>query len=229
MQDWLSEPWYEFAYWVTATIYTLGFSLRVEGGRHVPRKGPVLLLANHESYLDPVAVGLAARRHVDYLARRTLFENPILGKLLPSYNVIPVNQEGFAREGLQTILKQLQAGRAVLIFPEGNRTEDGRMQPLRPGILLLMKRVTMPIIPVGVAGGFEAWSRFRRYPTLAPLFLPASRGTMAVAIGRPLDSRQFADMDRQKVLSRLFVEIETMKVRAEKLRRKPTCCGERGA
>jgi 1-acyl-sn-glycerol-3-phosphate acyltransferase len=221
MQDWLTEPWYEFAYWVTGIAYTLGFSLRVAGGRNVPRRGPALLIANHQSFLDPVAVGLAARRHVDYLARKSLFDNnPFLGKLLASYNVIPVNQDGFARDGLKAILEQLQAGRAVLIFPEGNRTEDGHMQPLRPGILLLMKRVAMPILPVGVAGGFDAWPRTRPYPVPSPMFLPAGKGTMAVAIGRPLDSRQFADMEREKVLSQLFVEIQTMQTRAEKLRRK---------
>jgi 1-acyl-sn-glycerol-3-phosphate acyltransferase len=221
MHEALAEPWYELAYWVTGVVMTMGFSLRVQGGRNVPRTGPVLLIANHQSFLDPQLVGLAARRHLYYLARKSLFDNRLLGWFLRSYNVVPVNQDGFAREGLKAMLEQLEAGRVVLVFPEGNRTEDGRMQPLRPGILLLMKRVQMPVVPVGVAGAFEAWPRSRPYPRLAPFFLPADKGTVAVSVGRPLDSRQFADMDRDEVLSKLFVAIQEQQVRAEKLRRKP--------
>jgi 1-acyl-sn-glycerol-3-phosphate acyltransferase len=220
MHEALTEPWYEFAYWVTAAVMTLGFSLRVQGGRNVPRTGPVLLIANHQSFLDPQLVGLAARRHLHYLARKSLFDNRLLGALLRSYNVVPVNQDGFAREGLKAILEQLQAGRVVLIFPEGNRTEDGQMQPLRPGILLLMKRVDMPVVPVGVAGAFDAWPRSRLLPVLAPMFWPAGKGTVAVSVGRPIDSRRFADMEREKVLGELFVAIQQQQVRAERLRRK---------
>jgi 1-acyl-sn-glycerol-3-phosphate acyltransferase len=95
------------------------------------------------------------------------------------------------------------------------------MQPLRPGILLLMKRMNMPIVPVGVAGTFEAWPRFRKYPRLAPPFLPAQKGAIGVSVGRPLDSRQFAELEREEILNRLFVAIQQQQVRAEKLRRKP--------
>src|SRR5205085_9333441 len=125
------------------------FSFRWEGGRRVPKQGPVLLVANHQSFLDPVAVGIAARRHLCYLARKTLFTNPTFGAFLRSVNVVPVDQEGVAKDGLRTVLDLLRADQAVLVFPEGERTLNGRMSPLRPGVHLLIKRSQVPIIPVG--------------------------------------------------------------------------------
>jgi 1-acyl-sn-glycerol-3-phosphate acyltransferase len=220
MQHWLAERWYDFHYWLSWTTCTLGFSLRTEGAQYVPCQGPALLIANHQSYLDPIIIGIAARRHLCFLARKTLFRNPAFGWLLRSLNSVPVDQEGFAREGLKTILAQLQAGRAVLIFPEGERTPHGKMLPLRPGIHLLIKKVEMPIIPIAVAGAFQAWPRSRPYPIPAPLFLPPGRGTIAVSVGRPLDSRYFAEQPRERVLADLFTELQKLSERAEHLRRK---------
>ena len=131
-----------------------------------------------------------------------------------SLHAVPVNEHGFAREGLQAILEQLQAGRVVSVFPEGHRTQDGQMSPFRPGILLLIKRLAIPIVPIGIAGAFDAWPRLQSYPTPAPLFLPARKGTIAVSVGPPIDSRCFAGQPREKVLAELFVEVQKQKERA---------------
>jgi len=120
MADRLSFLWYEFNYAVTWAALTLAFSLRIEGGRNIPAHGPVLLIANHESFIDPLAIGLASRRHLHFLARKTLFRNRTFGNYLRSVNVVPVDQEGVAKEGLKTVLEHLQAGQAVLVFPEGS-------------------------------------------------------------------------------------------------------------
>jgi 1-acyl-sn-glycerol-3-phosphate acyltransferase len=220
MPDWLSYLWYENAYWTTMAGMTLGFSLRSEGGRNVPARGPALLIANHQSFLDPVAVGLAARRHLCYLARKTLFRNRLFGDLLRSFNVVPVDQQGVAKEGLKTVLKQLKAGQAVLMFPEGERTWTGRMQPFKPGIQLLIKRVRAPIVPVGVAGAYEAFPRTLKLPRLSPLFLPASGAGVAVSVGRPLPAERYADLPREQMLRELFAELQKVQQRAECLRRK---------
>jgi 1-acyl-sn-glycerol-3-phosphate acyltransferase len=220
MQGWLPYLWYETAYWIMMAGYTLGFGLRSEGSRNVPRRGPALLIANHQSFLDPIAVGLAARRHLCYLARKTLFRNHLFGDLLRSFNVVPVDQEGVAKEGLKTVLEQLQAGQAVLIFPEGERTRTGQMQPLKPGIQLLIKRARAPIVPVGVAGAYQAFPRTQKLPRLSPPFLPANGANLAVAVGRPLPAERFADLPREQLLKELFGELQKVQRRAECLRRK---------
>ncbi len=201
---------------------TLGFSLRTLGHQHVPRHGPALLIANHQSFIDPILVGLAVRRHAVFLARQTLFHHDWLARVMRSLHAVPVNQEGFAREGLKTILEQLKGGRVVGIFPEGERTSNGQMGPLRPGIHLLIKKMAMPIVPIGIAGAYDAWPRWRAYPIPAPLFLPAGKGTIAVSVGPPVDSRQFAGQPRDKVLADLSVKLQEQKDRAEHLRWKPS-------
>lgn len=219
-ESWPSWLWYQYCYWHSATVMTLGFSLRTEGSGHVPRQGPALLLANHQSFIDPILVGLAVRRHAVFLARQSLFRHRWLAWLMRSLHAVPVNQEGFARKGLETILQQLQAGRVVGIFPEGERTRDEQMSPFRAGIHLLIKRLAMPIVPIGIAGAYDAWPRWRAHPIPAPLFLPALKGTIAVSVGPPIDSRCFASQARDKVLSDLFVEVQKQKEKAQRLRRK---------
>jgi 1-acyl-sn-glycerol-3-phosphate acyltransferase len=214
-----SALWYEVCRVHIWAGLTFGFSLRFEGGRNIPGSGPALLVANHESFLDPIAVGLTTTRQLCYLARKTLF-TPGFGWFLRSVNCVPVDQEGVAKEGLKTILELLGKGRAVLVFPEGERTWTGQMSPLKPGIQLLIKRAQAPIIPVGIAGAFDAFPRGRLLPRLAPLFLPPGRGTFAVSVGEPLDARRYAEMPREQMLAALQKEVQAMKDRAQHLRRK---------
>jgi 1-acyl-sn-glycerol-3-phosphate acyltransferase len=197
---------------------TLGFSLRTEGWEHVPAAGPALLISNHQSFLDPVLVGLAARRRLHFLARKTLFRHFGLGRLMSSLNAVPVDLQGFAREGLTTILTELEAGHGVVVFPEGNRTSNGCMKPFRPGIYLLIKRIPMQVVPVGIAGAYEAWPRQQALPVPAPLFCPGGSGTIAVSIGMPLDSHQLAALPREQALDELFAAVEKCQKQAEQLR-----------
>lgn len=211
---------HRFAYLLCANAMPVLFVLRIEGGAHIPRTGPALLIANHQSFLDPILLGLCSSRPLRYLARRTLFKNRILGGVIRALRAVPIDQQGVGTEGLRTILGELQAGEAVVVFPEGERTADGRMQPLRPGVHLLIRRTQAPIVPVGIAGAYEAWPRQRKYPLPAPLFPPAGRGTIAVAVGRPLAPERFAELPREQALGELSVVLQKLHARAEALRSK---------
>jgi 1-acyl-sn-glycerol-3-phosphate acyltransferase len=219
MNRWMNWLFYEVCRGHIMAGLTLGFSLRFEGGRNVPESGPALLVANHQSFLDPIAVGLTTTRQLHYLARKTLF-TPKFGWFLRSVNCVPVDQEGVAKEGLKTILGLLGQGKAVLVFPEGERTWRGDVQPLKPGVHLLIKRAHAPVIPVGIAGAYDAFPRTRKVPKFSPLFMPAGKGTVAVSVGKPLDPRHFADLPREQVLHDMRAAIEETQQRAERLRRK---------
>jgi 1-acyl-sn-glycerol-3-phosphate acyltransferase len=214
--------WHEFLYFPYHMAFTLGFSLRLQGQANMPKTGPALLIANHQSFLDPPIVGLCARRPLVYVARKTLFRNPYFAYLIRSMNAIPIDQEGLGKEGIRTILEQLKLGKAILLFPEGARTENGAMQPLKPGIHLLIKRAQAPIVPVGIAGAYDAWPIWRKYPIPAPLFLPAKKdaGTISVSLGKPIDSRRYVELPREQALRELFDLIQVEQARAEKLRRR---------
>jgi 1-acyl-sn-glycerol-3-phosphate acyltransferase len=213
------KPWYDGWFAIMATLFTTAFSLRTEGSTNMPAEGPVLLVANHQSFIDPILVGLAARRHLRYLARKTLFRNPAFTWFIKSLNAVPVNQEGFARDGLQAIIDLLKHGQAVTVFPEGERTLTGRMNPLRPGVHLVLRRAECQIVPVGIAGAYAAWPRWRAYPIPAPLFLPPWAGTVAVSIGKPISSTDYQGLERAEVLQDLEKRIQEVQTRAEALRR----------
>jgi 1-acyl-sn-glycerol-3-phosphate acyltransferase len=200
---------------------TLAFSFRVDGKANIPRTGPALLIANHQSYLDPLIVGLASRRHLAFLARKTLFRHKSLRWLIESLNAVPIDQEGVGKEGIKTIIEELKKGRAVVVYPEGERTGHGGLNPLRPGIQLLIKRTQAPIVPIGIAGAYDALPRWRKYPRFSPLFLPARKGAIAVVVGKPLDGKRYADLPRAQVLDELSGELKKVCERAERLRRKP--------
>jgi 1-acyl-sn-glycerol-3-phosphate acyltransferase len=211
---------YELFHIVGMATFTLGLSFRYAGTRNIPKTGPVLVIANHQSFIDPMIVGMAVKpRRLTYLARKTLFINPWFASVIHSLNAVPIDQEGVGKEGLQTTIKELGLGKAVLVFPEGSRTPDGLMHPFRPGIHLLLKRSKATIVPVGIAGAYEAWPIWRNLPIPAPLFWPAHAGTVAVSIGKPLAGEKYAAMSRDQCTRELFAEIQQVQARAERLRR----------
>jgi 1-acyl-sn-glycerol-3-phosphate acyltransferase len=215
----VGRVWYDMVFWSTFTFYTLGFSLRRSGWGNMPRKGPVLVLANHASMFDPNLVGLASRRYLSYLARKNLFDQPVLGSFIRSVGAVPIDR-GMGKEGIQAVLDALGRGCAVLVFPEGERTHTGEVQPLKPGVSLLIKRVNCPIVPVGVAGTFEAWSRFRKWPKFSPLFLPPEDSTIALSVGKPIDPVRYKGASRDEMMEDLRREIVVQFEAAKRLKRK---------
>jgi 1-acyl-sn-glycerol-3-phosphate acyltransferase len=220
MESWLSHAWFEVNYLLGMTAFTLGFSYRSEGRRNIPARGPALLIANHQSYLDPILVGLACRRPLCYLGRKTLFRHTLFRLFIQSLGAVPIDQQGVGKEGIKTVLEQLDLGRAVVVFPEGERTPHGDIQPLKPGIQLLVRRSRAPIVPVGIAGAYQALPRWRKYPLCAPLFLPAGQAAIAVSVGKPLDGQKISQLPREQALEEMLREIKKANDRAERLRRK---------
>ncbi len=104
--------------------------------------------------------------------RKTLFKNRIFASILHSLNAIPIDQEGVSTEGLKALVDKVRQGHAVVIFPEGSRTPDGVIHPLRPGIQLLIKRTGAPIIPVGIAGAMRHGLSGETIPCWPRCFFP---------------------------------------------------------
>ncbi len=158
-------------------LFRFYFRWRVFHPERVPVTGPVVLAANHDSFLDPPLVGAGLERDINYLARDSLFRYPGLGTVLRSWNSVPVDREGGGAAGLKAILDRLLAGGAIILFPEGTRSKDGRLQKARSGIGLTVIKSNAVVIPVRVFGTFEAYGRQMKVP------LPRS---VAVKYGQPL-------------------------------------------
>lgn len=210
---------YDFTFWSSFTFFTFGFSLRRSGWKNVPRTGPLLLVSNHQSMFDPVLVGLSSRRYLSYLARSNLFTQRGLAPLIRALNAIPIDRT-MGKDGIQAVLDALGRGWAVLMFPEGERTHTGEVQPLKAGVSLLVRRVTCPIVPVGIAGCFAAWNRFMTVPRPSPLLLPPEASTIAVSIGEPLPAERYKGKDRDWVVEDLHAALVRQHAAAERLRRK---------
>jgi 1-acyl-sn-glycerol-3-phosphate acyltransferase len=192
---------YAVSWHVFRVLFSTWFRWRVYHPERVPAAGPVILAANHASYLDPMLVGAGIRRQVNYLARDTLFPVPVVGTLLRYWKVVPVDREGGGAAGLRTVLTRLAEGGVILMFPEGTRTHDGQLQPPRLGIGLVVIKSTAPVVPVRVFGTYEAFGRHLRWPRRHPL---------AVLYGRPLaftELRTEAKKSPQAELKGIYREI----------------------
>jgi 1-acyl-sn-glycerol-3-phosphate acyltransferase len=155
---------YRIGWHVFRLIYSTYFRWRVFGAEHVPLTGGVILASNHASFIDPPLVGAGIRRDINYLARESLFRFPGIGALLRSWNSVPVDRDGGGAKGLKIILDRLLAGGGIILFPEGTRSQDGRLQPARSGIGLIVIKSTAPVVPVRVFGTYEAYGRHLKIP-----------------------------------------------------------------
>ncbi|MCL6624879.1 MAG: 1-acyl-sn-glycerol-3-phosphate acyltransferase [Fimbriimonadales bacterium] len=122
----------------------------IENRRAVPRKGPLLVLANHISDCDPPVIGYALPRPAYFMAKAELFSIPILAPLIRALRAFPVRRGAPDKTAIRTAVELLQKGEAVVIFPEGHVSETGTLQPLQPGAALILRRAPVPVICCGV-------------------------------------------------------------------------------
>jgi 1-acyl-sn-glycerol-3-phosphate acyltransferase len=168
---------YRAAWLLLRVFFGLYLRWRVYNPERVPRTGPVILAANHASFLDPPLVGTALPRGIHYLARESLFRFPVIGTVLRYWDAVPVDRESGAG-GLKIILERLLGGAAIILFPEGTRSRDGTFQPARSGIGLAVIKSDAPVIPVRIFGSYQAWGRHLKLPRPHQVI---------VKFGRPLD------------------------------------------
>ena len=151
--------WYLLGYSLSKGLAKTFFNYRVIGAENLVEEGPCIIAANHCSYLDPPLVGVAFRRGIHYLARKSLLDWPVLGPIFPRLNVIPVDQKNADRSALMGAIRVVREGGAVLIFPEGTRSRDGRLQSGQAGIGMIAAKTGAPVLPARIAGSFEAFPR----------------------------------------------------------------------
>jgi 1-acyl-sn-glycerol-3-phosphate acyltransferase len=153
----------KFTYWFFATLARilarLLFRYRIIHRERLPETGGIILAANHQSYFDPPLVGICSRRPVYYLARKTLMEWPFFGRLFPDMNVIPVDRGGNDMSALKTVIRKIRDGEGVVLFPEGTRSPDGKLQPAQAGVGLVIAKTLAPVVPMRIFGSYEAFPR----------------------------------------------------------------------
>jgi len=142
-------------------------------------EGGLLIASNHQSFYDPVLIGMALPRQVCYLARKSLFDVPVFGAAIRAVGARPVRRGAVDAEAVRTVIRLLRAGEALLMFPEGTRTRDGDFGRFSPGAAALAIRCGVPVLAVCIEGAFRSWPRTRPAPKASPI---------AVAFGKPMAS-----------------------------------------
>lgn len=163
--------WYQFGYRLSQVLAATLFDFRVVHRERIIESGGAILAMNHQSYLDPPLAGIACRREIHYLARKTLLQWPVLGPIFPHLRVIPVDQDRADMSALKTVIKLVKAGECTVVFPEGARTLDGDFQPAQPGLGLVIAKTLAPVVPMRIFGAFEAFPRGGKPRPFVPVTL----------------------------------------------------------
>ena len=180
--------WYRFWQILAQGAFAAFFHIRVFGRENVPLTGPVLLVSNHQSFLDPVLCGLSLHRELDYIARDSLFKNPAFAWYIRSLNAFPIQRGQADVAAIKTIIRRLQNHRAVVLFPEATRTPDGRIRPIKSGFDLIARRAQAATVPVVIDGAFDAWPRHQ---------LLSSLGNIMVVFGPAITAKQTQNLSRE--------------------------------
>jgi 1-acyl-sn-glycerol-3-phosphate acyltransferase len=181
------------------------FNIRCGGREKVPASGGGLMLSNHQSNLDPVLVGLACKRRLNYVARKTLFKFPPFRWLINSLDAISIDREGTGLDGLKETLKRLKRGEIVLLFPEGTRTPNGEVQSIKPGFCAVARRSAVPILPVAMDGAWHAWPRQQKLPR---------RAVIHVQFGDPIEPAEINQLTDEQLVNEVERRIRACHERA---------------
>ena len=202
----MNARWFWLARWMCRVFGMLLFRWRIYDIDNIPKKGPFLLISNHQSFLDPIFCGAPPKRHMCFLARDTLFKNWFFGPLITSVNAIPVKLGQPDISTMKKVIGKLKEGRGVCLFSEGTRTTDGKIQPIKPGLGLLCRRGNAGVVPFVIDGGFECWPRTKK------LFSPG--GTITVHYGKAISAEQAKNMGDKKLAEYLTETLRQMQTKS---------------
>ena len=153
------RPWYRFCRFLFRCYFWIYHRGRIYHADRLPLTGAYILAGNHVSFLDPPFFGLCCEREAFFMARDTLFRNPVAGAILRSWNCVPINRDRGDIGALRTMLRLLGEGKAVLMFPEGTRSRDGSLQDARAGIGMMVAKANVPVLPMRIFGTDRALPR----------------------------------------------------------------------
>jgi 1-acyl-sn-glycerol-3-phosphate acyltransferase len=134
--------------------------------RHPIPKGAALIAANHTSFLDPPIVSVSFPEEVHFLARKTLFDHKFFGSFIRKLNAHPIHGDGKDMAIFRTVAQLMEEGYKVILFPEGQRSYDGILKPLKQGVALMAIKSHVPIIPCWVEGAHKVWPRGQKLPRI---------------------------------------------------------------
>lgn len=194
---------YRFCQRLVRTVWPLIGPIEVEGREAIPARGPFILVANHQSVLDPILIQTVCPRPLHTMAKSTQFASPVIAQLMYRLNSFPVRRYRIDPQAVRYALRILRSGEPVGIYIEGERSWDGRLQSPRLGTVRLILKAGVPVVPCTIQGSYDVWPRWDRGLRRAPV---------RITFGEPV---HYLRMDRRD--EREAVLEETAKSLMEKL------------
>jgi cytidylate kinase len=189
------KPFYRFILCLAWILYKILYRHKVYGLEHY-YAGPGILAANHTSYLDPPIVAISWPEEVHFLAKESLFKPFLFGRMIRALNSHPVSGEVNDISVFKTLIQLLKEGKKVILFPEGLRSENGQLEPLKAGIGLLAARANAAIIPTYIFGAYQIWDIHHK--------LPKFTGRTVCIFGKPILWQDFSSFEKKEAQAQLL-------------------------
>jgi 1-acyl-sn-glycerol-3-phosphate acyltransferase len=177
---------------------TLLFDLKVYGSHRMPLEGGVLLVSNHQSYLDPLLLGVRLPRTLSYMAKSSLFKIAPFAWFIRSLGAFPVRQGQGDIRALKEAIERAREGHALMVFPEGSRTGDRKLLPIEPGIALIIRKAKVAVVPAVIDGSFDAWPPGHRMFRARPI---------RILYGKPMDLSELSRDEVVEKIGKVFAEM----------------------
>ena len=178
-RSFIRVAWWDFGALLCWSMLKVCYRLRRLHRERVPKTGALLVISNHQSFLDPMVNGV------------TVWDRQFTA--LAKVSARPIRREGGDLEAMKMAISELEAGRVVIMYPEGTRSPDGSLQDFKRGVLLLIKRVKPTVLPMGVTGTFAAWPKGQKFPH--------ARGRVVCLCGEPISGEALAKLSSEEALA----------------------------
>lgn len=196
------EPIYGFCHALIRWLYGTAFRGEIVGRENLPGHGGYIVAANHASHLDPPIVGLNLPQQVSFFARKTLWKPGFASWWLNAVGTIPVDRDGAADiAAIKRVIATLNAGKSIILFPEGTRSTDGQLQPAKAGIGMIACKTHRPVVPARVFGSFAAFGRGQAVRPGMPVDVVYGPPLLPADYDRPEDGRARYERAAQRIMA----------------------------
>lgn len=189
---------YKLIYSLARGFFKCFFRLRIYGVEEHFNSAAAIIIANHTSNYDPPVLSISCPQEVHFLAKASLFDNPLLGRLIRALNSHPVVGGASDTQTLKMMINLLNSGKKLILFPEGERSITGELLPFERGLAFLVQKARCQVIPAYIEGSYEAWPRGQKFPKLF--------GKMSVVFGSPIHWEE--DLDKKTAQERIISSSE---------------------
>ncbi|MDR1280656.1 MAG: 1-acyl-sn-glycerol-3-phosphate acyltransferase [Opitutaceae bacterium] len=196
------QPLYGICHYALAVIYDICFRGELAGLHHVPEHGAFLVAANHASHLDPPMIGCHIPRQMAFFARRTLWKGGLATWWLDGVGAIPVDRDGGQDvSAIKNVLRALQSGKALTLFPEGTRSTDGQLRSPKAGVGMIACKTRVPVVPVRIFNSHIAFGRSGKLRPGTPVNIIYGRPLQPADYDNPSDGKERYQRASERIMS----------------------------